>query len=82
MSCDAIQERLDLRALAHALDDGSDEALELAAHARSCEACDAHRRFLIALAGELTLPDPEPVSPAVVELAQRRRDVGGHLPPR
>lgn len=72
MSCDDVQERLDLRALAHALDDGSPEALELATHARDCDACGAHRRFLVALGAELALPDPEPVAPSVVELAQRR----------
>jgi hypothetical protein len=72
VSCESIQERLDLRALARTLDDGSPEAVELATHARGCDACGAHRRFLVALGAELALPEPEPVAPAVVEAAQRR----------
>jgi hypothetical protein len=72
VSCDAIQERLDERALARTLDDGSPEAAELCAHARSCAACGAHRRFLVALEAALDVPEPEPVAAAVVAAARTR----------
>jgi len=69
VSCDAIQERLDERALARTLDDGSPEAVELGAHALRCAACGAHRRFLVALEAALDVPEPEPVAAAVVAAA-------------
>lgn len=70
MNCDAIQERLDDLALAHALT--SPEAAELAVHARECAACGAHRRFLVALDASLAANDPAPVSESVVASARAR----------
>jgi hypothetical protein len=71
VTCEGIQERLDELALAQALDDATPAARELAAHARDCEACGAHRRFLVALDAVLAEPVPA-ASEAVVATARAR----------
>jgi hypothetical protein len=71
VTCEAIQERLDELALGRALDAATPEARELAAHARDCAACGAHRGFLVALADALADPVPA-VSEAAVAASRRR----------
>ena len=72
MNCDAVQERLDERALARALAPGDAAAAELIAHADSCEACGAHLAFLRALDAEFAALPLAPVRASVVATAQRR----------
>ena len=72
MNCDAVQERLDERALAHALDAGDGAAAELFAHTVDCQACSAHLAFLRALDAEFAALPLAPVRNAVVASAQQR----------
>jgi len=71
VNCDAVQERLDERALARSLAAGDTAAAELIAHADRCEACGAHLAFLRALDAEFALP-LAPVRASVVAAAQQR----------
>ena len=69
MSCEAIEQRLDELAFAHALDGPEPE---VAAHLRDCAACRAHRGFLVALTTSLANATPAPVAAPVVAVATER----------
>ena len=72
MSCDTVQERLDERALARALDPGDAAAAEDLAHAQDCDACGAHLAFLRAFEAELGHAPLAPVRASVVAATRQR----------
>ncbi len=72
MNCDAFQQELDERALAHALAVSDGATLEAFAHAESCESCGTHLAFLRVLDAEFAALPLAPVRASIVVFAQQR----------